>query len=711
MKQVLHNFRTGRLSVYDVPRPALSEEALLVANEYSLISAGTERTLRDFAQKGLLGKARERPDLVRKAIQKARQEGLVSVFHRSMARLDQLAPLGYSSAGTVVKVGGGITDFSPGDRVACAGAGYACHAEIVNVPRNLCVPVPQEVTLQDASFVTLGAIAMHGVRNAQCALGDEVAVIGLGLVGLLVVQICKAAGCAVLGIDGDRQRVQLAQDLGADVAKVRGEGDVKAAFELPHGHGVDSVIITAATSSNDPVTLAADIARDRARVSVVGLVGMDIPRKTYYEKELELVVSRSYGPGRYDPNFEEKGLHYPVGYVHWVESRNMQHFLQLIASGKVRTAELISEIIDIEQAEQAYELITQQAEARPLAVLLKYPEAASAAQDVRIDISEPDRSKPAATDQLGVGLIGAGQFSRGVLLPALRGVGNCRLRAIATATGASAIHAGERFGADYCTTEYEQLLEDEQVEAVFIATRHNLHAQLAIEALRAGKAVFVEKPLALDMAELQSVLEAAQSSRGLMVGFNRRFSPHTRRAQEFMASVEGSLVMDYRVNAGALEPDSWVLDPEIGGGRVVGEVCHFVDMLRFFADSSIEDACAWHTPNSTDPSTQALLRFANGSIGTITYVTSGAEAAGKERLEIHGGGATVILDDYSRTMQFRGGRRQVYRPRGQDKGHQQELREFVNAVLAGGPMPIPLQQIAEVHEATFAISRPAQPGN
>ena len=706
MKQVLQNLRTGELSVHEVARPALPAGSVLVANKYSLISAGTERTMTEFARKSLWGKARQRPDLTRQVIQKIKQEGIISTLQKSMARLDQLSPLGYSSAGIALEADCQVSDVRPQQRVACAGADYACHAEIVAVPRNLCVPVPEAVPLQHACFVTLGAIAMHGVRNAGCSLGDEVAVIGLGLIGLLTVQICKAAGCRVLAIDPDSQRVQMARNLGADMALVRGKGDVAAAFDFPHGHGMDAVIITAATTTNDPIELAGQIARDRARVSAVGQVGLEIPRKLYYEKELELVVSRSSGPGRYDPHFEEKGLHYPAGYVHWVERRNMEHFLQLVAEGKVKVAELISEVIDIQHAEKAYQLIGPDSPSRPLAVLLEYPQSEAAVAHRRIQIAEGPARRPVPHTTLQVGIIGAGQFARGVLLPALRKVPNCRLRAVATATGASGKHTAEKFGADYTTTDYHQLLADEQIAAILIATRHHLHAGLASEALQADKAVFVEKPLAITPEQLAEIAAIAQhSSRGLMVGFNRRFSSHSRRAYDYLAPRQGPLTMNYRVNAGPVESDSWILDPEVGGGRVIGEVCHFVDLLTFFADCSPQQVQALQTLDSEDPSIQALLSFADGSVGTITYATAGDETAGKERIELYGGGATVIIDDFSRTTCVRDGHRQSFRSRGQDKGHYQELCEFVAAAIAGTPMPIALQQLIEVHEATLAISR------
>lgn len=704
MKQVLQNFRTGELSVQEVPGPAPSAGSVLVANKYSVISAGTERAMMRFASKSLLGKARQRPDLTRKVIEKIKQEGIIGTLQKSMARLDQLSPLGYSSAGVVIETEQQAPDYRSGQKVACAGAGYACHAEIVAVPRNLCVPVPDGVSLRDACFVTLGAIAMHGVRNAQCGLGDEVAVIGLGLIGLLTVQICKAAGCRVLAIDPESERVQMAQRLGADKAIVRGEGDVGVAFDFPHGHGMDAIIITAATSSNDPIELTGEIARERARVSVVGEVGLDVPRKPYYEKELQIVVSRSYGPGRYDPHYEEKGLHYPPGYVHWVETRNMQHFLQLLAEAKVNVAALVSDVIDIDRAKEAYDLIASDSQPRPLAVLLEYPASEQAVAARPIQVTERTPRPAARTDTLQLGLIGAGQHATGVLLPALRKVPNCELRAVADAIGATAKHVADKFGADYCTTDCQQLLDDEQIEAIVIATRHNTHAKFTMEALRAGKAVFVEKPLVITPRQLEEVAAAVEeSNRGLMVGFNRRFSVHARHARDFFASREGLLTMNYRVNAGPVEPDSWLLDAEVGGGRVIGEMCHFVDLLIYFAGCHPQRIRATKTGESSDPSVQVLLSFPDGSLGTITYATGGDETTGKERVELYGGGATVIIDDFCRTTLVRNRRRRSFRSRGQDKGHYQELCEFVAAVRAGGPMPIPLQELIEVHEATFAI--------
>jgi predicted dehydrogenase/threonine dehydrogenase-like Zn-dependent dehydrogenase len=701
MQQVVQHVRGRRLELAEVPEPGVRAGGVLVRNAASLISAGTEKTITDFAGKSMLGKARERPDLVRQVMDKVKKDGLGPTVQTVMSRLDQPIALGYSCAGIVEAAGRGAEEFAPGDRVACAGMGYASHADVVFVPRNLAVHVPDGVSLEDASYVTVGAIALQGVRVAEVRLGEAVAVIGLGLLGQLATQILRAAGCRVIGIDLDPAKVALALELGAEAAVARGADVHAAVAAFTGGRGADAVVITAATSSNDPVELAGEIARDRAVVSMVGATGMELPRKPYYEKELQLRLSRSYGPGRYDPQYEEKGADYPVGYVRWTERRNMEEFLRLVATGQVTPSRLTTHRFPIGQAAQAYEVI-QGNTGEPFAgVLLTY--AGRSAEPVR---TVKLAARPAPAGALGIGFVGAGNFARGVLLPRFQKLSASTLVGVSTATGMNAKAVGERFGFAYATTDTPALLADDRVHAVVIATRHASHARFAAQALRAGKAVFVEKPLALDEAGLGEVLAAQAETGGVLtVGFNRRFSP-------LAAEVKGAfapglpLAISYRVNAGAIPRESWIQDPEDGGGRIIGEVCHFVDLCQFLAgDEPVEAfAHALAGPEGGLQDTVAItLRFSRGSVATIAYFATGDKSFPKERVEVFGGGALAVLDDFREVTISSGGKRRRVKKLSQDKGFDEEVAAFVKAAARGGELPIPLQSLVATTRATFAI--------
>src|SRR5215813_13945385 len=528
MKQVVQNYRTGELKVDELPPPALKPGGVLVRTSYSLISSGTERTAVETAQSSLVGKARSRPDLVRQVLDSFKREGLGSTDEKVKAKLSQSKALGYSAAGVVTEVGHDATEFRVGDRVACAGGGYASHAEFIFVPRNLCCKIPEEVTEEAASYSTVGAIAMQGIRQANPSLGECVAVIGLGLVGQLTVQLLKAAGCRVLGFDIDQAACELALRSGADSVSSNFSSSRSACDSLSNGRGADSVLITAATKSSEPIELAAELARDRARIVVVGSVGMDVPRHSFYAKELELRLSRSYGPGRYDPEYEERGTDYPIGYVRWTEKRNMEAFLRLVEERKVNTDLLTTHRFSIDQAPEAYDLILNGSQSF-CGVVLEYSIADDQAtlSPRRAPVNRP------ATGELGVSFIGAGNFARGVLLPIVKRATGIQLRGVATATGLSAKNSAEQFGFSYSTTDYHEILSDDESEAVFIATRHDFHAELAAEALGRGKHVFVEKPLATTEDGLREVLAAAHGSSALlMVGYNRRFAPIAVKVKE-----------------------------------------------------------------------------------------------------------------------------------------------------------------------------------
>ncbi|HEX7050686.1 MAG TPA: bi-domain-containing oxidoreductase [Longimicrobiales bacterium] len=709
MKQLVQEPDSGVLRLVDVPAPVVRPGGVRVRTRFSVISIGTERTKLEFGRKSLLGKARERPDQVRKVLETAAREGLASAYRKARSRLSALTPLGYSCAGVVEAVGAGVDDLEVGQLVACAGAGYANHAEQVWVPKHLVVPVPDGVAAESAAFATVGAIALQGVRQADVRLGESVAVIGLGLLGQLTVQLVKAAGARPIGIDVDAERVALAARHGA-LAVARHDDVAGHVHTATGGLGADAVIITAATSSEDPIRLAGALARDRARVVVVGAVPIHVPRSPYYEKELEVRLSRSYGPGRYDAAYEEGGHDYPVGYVRWTERRNLAEFLRLVGCGALSLDAVITHRFAFADAEQAYATLTGPDAKRALGVVLAYPEA-PAPERARIDVG-PARSAAPRGARLGVGLIGAGNFATGVLVPILKRL-EVDLRGVATASGITARNAAEKHGFEYVAGSADELLADPEIHAVVIATRHGSHARLAAEALRAGKAVFVEKPLALDEASLDEVLRAAAAGGPLVVGFNRRFAPATVFLRERLARAPGARVVHVRVNAGWIPPDAWVHDAESGGGRLIGEGCHFIDLALFLAGSPAVEVTAMGL-GGADPAAvlrdnvQVTLRCADGSLASVLYTAKGNVRAGKERVEVFAGGATGVIDDF-RAAEFRAHRRERWKGR-QDKGHEAELRAFIRAVRQGGPAPIPLAELANASRATLRAARSLETG-
>jgi predicted dehydrogenase/threonine dehydrogenase-like Zn-dependent dehydrogenase len=723
LKQVLQYRRSGQTRVVDVPAPLAPAGGVLVRNHWSLISPGTERMLVEAGGANLINTARQRPDLVKQVLEKASRDGVRATLETVRSRLDVAIPLGYSCAGTVIDVGEAAQGgFERGERVACAGAGQANHAELVAVPRNLTVRVPDGVSLEDAAFVTVGAIALHGVRQADIRIGEACVVIGLGLVGQLTVQVLKAAGARVFGIDLATERVELARSQGADAGCLRSEASlVEQVMAFSNGRGADSILVAAASSSSDAIQLAPQLARDRAVVVAVGSVGLDVPRNAYYEKELELRLSRSYGPGRYDATYEQQGVDYPIGYVRWTEQRNMQAFLELIAQGKVQPSALVTHRVPIAEAERAYELVTGDAGQPALGILLEYPSEAlarpsavsrqPAAVQRRVELSrvEQSRSREVAGAAVRLGVIGAGSFARSVLLPELRRL-DVDLRGVATASGPSAHQTGSRFGFGFATTDWREVLEDRSLDAVLIATRHDLHAGVAAEALRRDLAVFVEKPLALDEVGLAQVMDAWRSSgRVLQVGFNRRFAPAFRQLKGHFAARRAPLVMAYRVNAGAVAPSSWVVDPVQGGGRLIGEVCHMVDLLAALAEAPVASVFCQPLPNGAQDDLLLSLTFAEGSLGSIVYASGGDRALPKERLEVFCGGRSAVLDDFQALELHAGGRATRSGSR-QDKGHAAELRAFLAAVRRGGPSPLSPEDAAHVTRVTFAAVQSARSG-
>lgn len=726
MKQVLQHARTGEITVEEVPAPQLLPGCVLVRIAASVVSAGTERASAEFARKNLLQKAKSRPDLVREVVSKVQRDGIFSAIQAVRSRLDQPQSPGYSSAGTVIAVGEGVTDLQPGDRVACAGAGFAVHAEIACVPRLLVASIPtatpigrEEVPFDEAAFATLGAVALHGIRTAEVKLGDIVAVIGLGLLGQLTIQLLKASGCRVLGMDIDRSRADLARRMGTDGATSSASEFRDLCSEFSRGAGADSVLIAAETPSSDPVNLAGAIARDRAIVVAVGTVGIDIERKAYYEKELDFRISRSYGPGRYDTAYEQKGRDYPIGYVRWTETRNMEAFVQLLADGKIGIAPLITHRFPIERAQSAYDLITGKPREPFLGVVIQYAPASNAPHNIAL-VPERIASTQSASASTGVsvGVLGAGVFATGTLIPAMKS-SPANLVTVCTSTGAHAQHAARKFGFGSCTTDEDQLIHDPAVNTVVIATRHHLHAKQVLATLAAGKHVFCEKPLCLSEDELRSIIRAylrvdAPGRPALMVGFNRRFAPMVTRMKSFLAPISEPLALHYRINAGYLPPDHWVNDREQGGGRILGEVCHFTDLLMFLAGSPIVEVEARALSNAgrySGDNVLGLLRFANGSQGTISYLANGDRSYSKERIEMFGGGTAAVLEDFRRLDLVRNGRTEKIRSHWrQDKGHHAELSAFVQSVQRGGDPPIRFEEIVCSTLATLRIDESVATG-
>jgi predicted dehydrogenase len=706
MQQVSQNIKNGKLSVVEVPDPVVRPGQVLIANTASVISAGTEKMVMELAKKSLLGKARERPDHVRRVLEKLRQEGFFNTLRQVQEKLGEPMSLGYSSAGTVLACGEGVQRIKPGDRVCSNGA----HAGVVSVPHHLCALVPDGVTDEQAAFSTLGAIALQGVRLARPELGETAYVIGLGLVGQLVVALLKACGCRVLGVDLDPAKCELARRMGADEA--RADLDAEAVLAATGG-GADSVLIAASTSSNQPINAAAEAVRQKGRVVAVGLVGLDLPRRPFYFKEAEFVVSCSYGPGRYDPEYEERGHDYPAAYVRWTEQRNMQAFVDLMATGKLDPTPLVTHRYPIEEATTAYKLIEEGSQPY-LGIVLQYPDASSQAPRRSIELA----AQP-AEGEVGVGCIGAGNFARAVLLPAIEQEPRLKPVALCSAGGSSALHAGERRGFARAVSDEREIFEADDVDAVFVITQHDQHARQVLAAIEAGKHVFVEKPLALRLEEIDAI-EQALAERGeqapvVMAGFNRRFAPATCQVQQHFAKHVGPLTVSVRFNAGILPADHWTQDEGIGGGRIVGEAVHGIDLATAIAGSPpvrvfAESIGGTDAPAITDDQCFITLRHANGSVSSVAYLAGGDKAYPKERIEVFGGGRVAVIDDFTRIERCAGGKRSTHKLGSQDKGHRAEIAAFARALTEGGAAPIPWTELRAVSAAAILAVRSLREG-
>jgi len=700
MKQLLQNIKTGKSIIEDVPVPTPREGQALVKVSASLVSAGTERMVVEFAEKSLVGKARSRPDLVKQVVDKARRDGLVNTAQAAFNRLDQPMALGYSSAGTIVALGKNMPGFKVGQRVACAGGGFAVHAEYNVVPRNLLTPLPRNVDYESAAFTTLGAIALHGFRLAEPQIGENVAVIGLGLVGLLTTQIASAAGCNVLGIDIDSKRIALASSLGLQA--VPRTQAIDSAQALTSNRGFDVILICADTTSNDPVELAGIIARDRARVVATGAVGLTIPRKIYYEKEISFINSRSYGPGRYDSDYEEQGNDYPLGYIRWTEGRNFEAVVDLLASRRLKVESLITHRFPIEQGVKAYEVITGKKKEDFLGVVLTYPEGKMKEESKIVFPAIVNRQ----SSVVNLGVLGAGLFANSVLLPAIKKVDGVELIGIASSGGLHAQHSGKKFGFQYATSDDNEIINDPNINTVAILTRHDSHAELVVKALKAGKHVFVEKPLAINSDQLLVISkQLAKTDNGLlMTGFNRRFAPLAQQLHASLSTFHEPRHIHYRINAGPIPLNHWTQDPNIGGGRIIGEACHFVDFITFLVGESPVSVTAHALPDGgkyREDNVSMTFTFPDGSIGVIDYLANGDKSMPKERIEVFCGGQVAILDDFVSLQIVKDGKKKEERG-AQDKGWVDEWKSFTKSIREGGEAPIPYEQLIAVTKSTFA---------
>jgi predicted dehydrogenase/threonine dehydrogenase-like Zn-dependent dehydrogenase len=706
VKQVL--IRQGAATVEAVPAPQVEPGTVLVRVDHSCISIGTELSGLRSSGRSLLERARQQPQQLKRVAEMVAQHGLRQTRELVQGKLAAATPTGYSAAGVVVAVGDGIDDLRPGDRVACAGNQYAHHAELVRVPRNLVVPVPEGLDLPSASTVTLGAIALQGVRRASPTLGETFVVIGLGILGQLTAQLLSANGCQVIGTDLDRERIALARSLGAEHGIHPDDGvDVDQVLRLTGGVGADGVIITAATPSDAVISTAFRMCRRKGRVVLVGDVGLSLDRADFYQKELDFFISTSYGPGRYDERYEEHGLDYPVGYVRWTENRNLGEYLRLLATGRVRVQPLLAAVHDVDQAPEAYASLN--GDARPLLVLLRFPRR-DEAEVAAPRVPNPRAAGAPPTGKVRLTVVGAGGFARGMHLPNLKALADAyHLRGIVSRTGANAASTASQFGADWSATDFRQALEDEATDAVLIATRHDLHARMALEALEAGKHVLLEKPLALTHDEVER-FRAFYAGGGqkpvLLTGFNRRFSPAAVRARELVAGRSNPLVASYRMNAGHIPLDHWVHGPE-GGGRNLGEACHIYDLFGFLTGARAVRVSAQALAPATahygrDDNFVATVGYDDGSVCTLVYTALGPKELPKERMELFADGRALVLDDYVE-LAVVGARAAGVKLRAQDKGQKAELAAFARAVLQGGEWPIPLWEQLQTSEVALRV--------
>lgn len=708
MKQILQSLKTGETEIADIPCPKASAGHLLVRTHQTLVSAGTERMLVEFGKANWFDKARQQPDKVRMVLDKIKTDGIAPTLEAVLRKLDQPLPLGYCNVGTVIEVGAGVTGFEIGDRIVSNGK----HAEVVNVPVNLAAKVPEQLPDEAAVFTVLGAIALQGIRLIQPTLGETVVVTGLGLIGLMAVQLLKAQGCRVLGIDFDAERLKQASSYGAEIVALNQKQDpVAVAQQFSRGRGVDAVLITAATNSNEPMHQAAQMCRKRGRIVLVGVTGLALSRADFFEKELTFQVSCSYGPGRYDSNYEEKGQDYPFAFVRWTEQRNFEAVLDMMAEGKLNCDALISHRYQLAQAEEAYSLVASQEPS--LGIVLQYPVEIQSQETLKQSTiflngfdtgPQPVLAQPALAKPV-LGMIGAGNYSTAVLIPAFK-TANARLKSIASAGGVSGYYAGKKYGFEATTTDANQILQDKAIDVIAITTRHNSHAHYVQQALEKGKHVFVEKPLCLTLDELERIAQIHEQNRGLlMVGFNRRFSPLITQIKSLLHSSSEPKSLIMTVNAGSIPEDHWTQDVQVGGGRLIGEACHFVDLMRFLVGTPIMEKTLHVMQSKTKDTLTITLHFFDGSIGTVHYFANGHKQVAKERLEIFSAGKVLQLDNFRsiRGAGFSGFKKHaLWR---QDKGQKHCVKAFIEAIEAGNPSPIAFEELYEVSRTVIELAQ------
>lgn len=696
MRQILQNLKTGETELATIPTPKVRPGCVLIKSSISVLSVGTERMLVDFGKGNMISKARQQPDKVRQVLDKVKTDGLQPTINAVRTKLDQPLPLGYSNAGIVIDVGAGVEEFQVGDRVISNGN----HAEVVCVPHNLCAKIPENVDFESASFTVISSIGLQGIRLAQPTLGENFVVMGLGLIGLITVQLLRAHGCRVLATDFDQKKLELAKSFGADVLDLNsGIDPVEYGMKFSNGNGVDGVIITASTKSNEPVSQAAKMSRKRGRIILVGVTGLELSRADFYEKELTFQVSCSYGPGRYDDIYENKGIDYPYGFVRWTEKRNFEAILEMMDDEKLNIKPLISKVYPIDKAVEAYQRLSDDRSA--IGILLKYNNDNNIEFDSTVKLT--NYKNPIKEKSISLGVIGAGNFTNQILLPAINKE-TVNLKSIVSSGGVNGVHVGKRFGFEETTTDAETVLNNLDINSIIITTRHNSHANYVKKSLEANKHVFVEKPLCLYRNELDEIKKIKENvNRQLMVGFNRRFAPLTIKMKELLGTTTKPKTFVMLVNAGEIPANHWTQDPNVGGGRIIGEACHFIDLLRFLSGTSITSIHATKISDSTDVSEDKAtitLTFADGSVGTIHYFANGHKSYPKEKLDVFVGGKILSLNNFKVLEGYGWSNFRKLKLKNQDKGHKTCINSFFDSIKNGYEL-IPVEEIFEVTEATF----------
>ena len=701
MKQIVQNLKSGETSVEEIPTPRVGRGEVLIKTHYSLVSLGTERMLVKFGQANMFQKALQQPERVKEVLVKMKTDGIKPTVDAVFRKLDTPLPLGYSNAGEVIGTGADVTEFQIGDRVISNGP----HAEVVSVSKNLVEKIPEGVSYEEAAFTIVGAIALQGIRLIEPTFGERIVVIGLGLIGLIAVQLLKANGCQVIGVDLDEQKLRIARDFGIETIQPGNQDPVSYVKNVTDQYGADAILITASTKSNEVIKQSAQMSRKRGRIVLVGVIGLDIDRADFYEKELSFQVSCSYGPGRYDTNYEQKGQDYPLPYVRWTERRNLKATLEALNSGNLKVQPLITERVPFEQFEKIYSNIS---ESDSIASLLEYPidQKGSNAYDEFI-ISLSDNRITAGEGSIAI--IGAGNFTQAMILPALKKAKGS-IKYLVSSSGLSSTQLAKKYDIEKSATDYKEVLQDEKLKGVIITTRHNLHASMVVDALSAGKEVFVEKPLALTHKELKEIIETKQATgKTVTIGFNRRFSPHVLKMNELLGESPGPMNIIATMNAGEIPKNSWVHDPEIGGGRIIGEACHYIDLITCLTGSlvtSVTMQAMGQNPESNTDNASIILKYANGSLGVINYFANGNKSYSKERVEVYYQGKNLILDNFRKLYGygFKGSfslRNSILSTR-QDKGHEEQFQRLVNSWQNGGEPLIPFQEIVNTTQATFS---------